>query len=247
VIKRRVLAALVAVLLAAGGGVLLLRYVGQADERAMAGMQATRVLVVTRPIPAETPAEKIGPFVNLKALPAVAVAPGSVASLAEIGGRVAGTNLQPGEQVLASRFVDPATLRPANEVKVPAGLSQVSLQMEPQRILGGQLTAGSTVGLFISLPAQGEQPGQTHLALNQVLVTRVVGGTTPTASSGDDDEATPGSAQPDGGLMVTLAVGPADAEKVVFGAEHGTIWLSQEPVGASVEDTRVITPKNVYR
>jgi pilus assembly protein CpaB len=46
--------------------------------------------------------------------------------------------------------------------------------------------------------------------------------------------------------MVTLAVTAAQAEGVVFGAEHGTLWLSLEPDGAAVDGTDVITPDNVY-
>ena len=37
--------------------------------------------------------------------------------------------------------------------------------------------------------------------------------------------------------MVTLAVTAADAEKVVYAAEHGTIWLSNEPTDAVATGT----------
>jgi pilus assembly protein CpaB len=47
--------------------------------------------------------------------------------------------------------------------------------------------------------------------------------------------------------MVTLALTAPSAEKVVFGAEHGKIWLSLEPANASVAGTRVVTEKNIYR
>ena len=45
---RRVLAAVAAILLAAIGALVLVTYVGNADQRAMAGMQTTEVLVVSR-------------------------------------------------------------------------------------------------------------------------------------------------------------------------------------------------------
>jgi len=46
--------------------------------------------------------------------------------------------------------------------------------------------------------------------------------------------------------MVTLAVTSQDAESVVFGAEHGTLWLSLEPEGTETGGTRVVQPDNIY-
>jgi pilus assembly protein CpaB len=46
--------------------------------------------------------------------------------------------------------------------------------------------------------------------------------------------------------MVTLAVSAAQAEAVVFGIEHGTIWLSREPDRAQTGGTDVITGGNIY-
>src|ERR671915_258693 len=116
---RRLIAALAAVLLAGVGAVLLLSYVGAADRRAMAGMETVQVLVVEKRVPEGTPAEKLTGLVKAKTLPVKAVAPGTLSSLVPISGRVATTDLQPGEQLLASRFVDPASLVDPNEVKIP--------------------------------------------------------------------------------------------------------------------------------
>ena len=46
--------------------------------------------------------------------------------------------------------------------------------------------------------------------------------------------------------MITLAVTAAEAEAVVFGIEHGTVWLSLEPEGADTSGTEVIHPGNIY-
>src|SRR5919112_1077893 len=160
---RRLIAALAALLLAGVGAALLLGYVGAADRRAMAGMQTVPVLVVVKPVAKGTPAEKLTGLVTKKSLPVKAVAPGTVSELKPISGRVTTTDLQPGEQVLASRFVDPALLVNPNEVKIPKGMQQLSLALESQRILGGELTAGATVGVFVSLPKEDARPAQTHL------------------------------------------------------------------------------------
>ena len=46
--------------------------------------------------------------------------------------------------------------------------------------------------------------------------------------------------------MITLAVNAKDAESVVFGSEHGTLWLTLEPVGADTGGTRVLDPGTIY-
>lgn len=239
-LKRRLLAAVAALLLAGVGAVLLTSYVTGADDRAMAGMQTAQVLVVTSVIAKETSADALGKRVAVQTLPARAVAPGSVASLSEISGRVSTVELQPGEQVLLSRFVDPATLKKSGEFTIPAGLQQVSVAMERPRMVGSLLTPGTTAGLFLSLPKDGAQPAQTHLLLNKVLVTKVGLDVAPTADDADPPD-------PAASVVVTFAVNAADAEKIVFGAEHGRLYLSLEPSDATTSGTRVTTPENVYR
>ena len=236
--KRRVLAAIAAVVLAGVAGVLLTSYVRAADDRAMAGMEAARVLVVTTMVSKGTAAETLQNSVTVETLPVMAIAPGSLTDLALIVGQVSTVDLQPGEQLLSSRFVDPATLEDPNLVKVPPGMQQLSITMERPRMLGSLLTPGATVGVFVSLPKDGEQPAQTHLVLNKVLVTDVGAQMPP---EGDAQAGVPSET-----VAVTFAVKARDAEKIVFGAEHGRLWLSLEPADARTKGTRVLTSGNVY-
>ena len=48
-------------------------------------------------------------------------------------------------------------------------------------------------------------------------------------------------------VMVTLAVNAHDAETLIYGAEHGTLWLSLEPADAVVSGTRVVTRDKVNK
>jgi pilus assembly protein CpaB len=240
---RRLIAAIAAVLLACVGAVLLVSYVGTADQRAMAGMETVRVLVVQKPVAKGTPAERLTGFVSMKTLPVKAVPPGTLSSLQPIRGRVTTTDLQPGEQLLASRFVDPALLVDPHEIKIPKGMQQISLALESQRILGGELQPGATVGVFVSLAKDDKRPAQTHLILQKVLVSKVQRA----ASAQSNEGAGASTGLPEGSLMVTLAITAPNAEKIVFGAEHGKVWLSLEPANASVAGTRVVTEKSVYK
>jgi pilus assembly protein CpaB len=221
------------VLLAVVGALMLLSYVAGADQRALAGVKTVTVLVVAKPIAAGTSADQLTSLVKPKKLPALAVTSGAVGSLSQVTGKVTTADLVPGEQVLAQRFVDPATLAQANEVKVPAGMQQLSVALDPQR-----------VGVFVSLPKDGDRPAQTHQLLHKVLVTKLQGGgdTTSTAGKAVASAATAASA---GGVLVTLALNGGEAERVVYGAEYGTIWLSVEPSDASQTNTQVVTEENV--
>ena len=238
--RRRLLAALAALVLAALGTGVLLAYVRGADARALAGVQTVDVLVVDRPVPEGTPGEELAELVRTERLPARAAVPGAVTDLDELAGRVATVDLQPGEQLLAARFAAPEDLSVPGTVAPPEGAAEVSLLLEPQRAVGGRLAAGDTVGVHVSLD------GQTDVVLSRVLVTQVQGAPVAVAGGEGTDTASSGGAAPSASLMVTLGLRPEAAEAVVFGMEHGTVWLSLEPEGVDLGGTEVVTPGNVY-
>ena len=238
--RRRLLAALAALVLAAAGAVVLLAYVRGADARALAGVQTVDVLMVDRPVAEGTPGEELAELVRTERLPAKAAAPGAVTDLGELAGRVATVDLQPGEQLLAARFAVPEDLGVPGTVPTPEGAAEVSLLLEPQRAVGGRLAAGDTVGVHVSLP------DATHAVLHRVLVTQVQGAPAPAAEGEGTDTASSGGAAPSASLLVTLGLRPEAVEAVVFGMEHGTVWLSLEPEGVDTSGTEVLTPANVY-
>jgi len=252
--RRRLLAAAAALVLAAVGGTVLLAYARGADARAMAGLQTRTVLVATERIPAGTAAAGLAKQVRTQVLPATAVVPGAVHDLAALGSRVATTELEPGEQLLAARFGAASSLLPPGTDAVPAGDEEVSVQLDPERAVGGRLAAGDHIGVFVSqtLP---DSTVQTHAVLHHVLVTQVQGAVVPTTGtgaagpSGTQTAAASSSASSSSSsstVLVTLALTAQDAEAVVFGQEHGKVWLSLEPDAATTGGTTVVTQGNVY-
>jgi pilus assembly protein CpaB len=240
--RRRFLAAVAALVLALVGTVVLVAYARGADQRAMAGMNTVPVLVVAQPVPEGTRAEDLGALVRTEQLPAKAAVDGRVTDLADLAGEVATVDLKPGEQLLAGRFAAPASLQTPGTVAVPAGMEEVSVMLDPQRAVGGRLVAGDQVGVFLSLA----DAKTTHAVLHRVLVTQVQGAPAPADSKAGTATVSAASAAPTGSLMVTLALTAKQAEGVVFGAEHGTLWLSLEPADVNLDGTEVITPGNVY-
>jgi len=247
-VTKRVLGVVAAFVLAAIGTLLLVSYVNGAEERALAGERVVDVLVVSEPVDAGTPAKALTGEVQLEQVPAKVRAKGAVAKLRSLEGLVASAELVPGEQVIRSRFVTPEAA--TSDVQKPGARSepgdtsqQLSLSLEPERVLGGTLQEGDTVAVYAS--TESPLPDVTHMILHDVVVTRVQGAQPPAAK--DDatqaaDEAAPGNDQ----IVVTLALEPAAAESVVWTMEHGTIWLSLDPKGGDPAGTRLVTPEIVF-
>src|SRR5690348_18029695 len=133
------------------GALVLVGYAHGADERAMAGMKTAGVFVVSQPIPAGTAGDQLTGKVRVEAVPVKAAAPGRVTDLADLKGKVATVDLQPGEQLLSSRFSSPNDVRAPGTVAVPKGDQEISVLLEPQRAVGGRLQSGDKVGIYVSM------------------------------------------------------------------------------------------------
>ena len=251
--NRRAIGTIVALVLAAMGTFVLLAYVRTAEDRALAGEQTIEVLMVAKPIPQGTAASDLGSLVSPRKIAAKMRAEGSITSLDALEGKVASVDLVPGEQVLSTRFADPEALTAEGAIDVPDDVHEVSILLEPQRALGGQVKAGDKVGVLASFdPFEGRDPpgdeppirtpNSTHLILNKVLVTKVTS-VGPVTSSDPNAQPAPGT----GDLLVTLALEAPALERVVFAAEHGFVWLTNEHEKASETGTRIQTRGTVYQ
>jgi pilus assembly protein CpaB len=259
---RRILGVLVSVVLAAVGTILLIAYVNGAEQRALAGEETVEVLVVREDIPRATPAEELGDRVTTERVPLKVRAAGSVQDVADLAGQVAVIDLVAGEQLVSSRFTDVAELQRTGDVEVPDGLQELTISLAPQRAVGGRVQPGDTVAVFASFDLQDGRTDEeiaaeesdsytqrlsetTKLILHSVLVSHVQVEQLPPAPDEEVGRNAPDLA-PTGNLLITLAVDVAAAERIVFAAEHGLIWLSSQPDEASQDGSRLRTPRNIY-
>lgn len=229
----RIIVGAVALLLALIGGALTVVYANDADARAIARLSPVQVLVVTQPIAAGTPAESIAESLALEEIPQAAVVPGALADLSTVEGQVTTADLQPGEQLLGARFAAPEAVSAG--VEMPPGMHRLSVQLEPRRVIGGELRPGDTVGFFVSRNGSNE----TSLILHKVLVLDVVGGVTTTVDEAGNEVEQPAA----GAITVTFALSLSDAELVVYAAEYDNIWLSIEAPGVPENGSRNVTPE----
>lgn len=270
--NRRIIGVVISIVLAGVGTWALVQYVRQADERAISGQEAVEVLVVAEPVPQGASLEEVADSVTTKLIPLSSRADDSVSTLEAVEGQVTSVDLVPGEQVLASRFVEAAVLQESQQVDVPEGLLEVTIAVSPERAVGGDVNPGDLVAFVASFdpftldavepdgtenlaefldrptteegtePVALKTPNTTHITVHKALVTRVQVG-----SAADADPEGEDSLAPKNTLLVTLAVEAPEVERIVFAAEFGSIWLALEQADSPETNTEIITRGNVYR
>jgi pilus assembly protein CpaB len=258
-VKSRMLAGAAAVVLALVGALLVISYAQGADQRAVKSLEPVDVLVVKKAVPAGTPVESMAASLVTERVPASAVTGSSLKSLDSSHGKVSAVDLVPGEQLVAERLVAPEDVKVGGSVTIPAGLQEVSFQLEPDRVVGGRLVPGDHVGVFVNLDKGGQEDKPdaetTKLTVRKALVTAVQRAPEPAAktrpaptASADPNAADPqDTTLPTGSLMLTVAVSDVDAAKIVFAAEYAKMWLSKEPTTAKDSGPRIIQRSEVYK
>jgi pilus assembly protein CpaB len=230
--RTRILGIALAVVLALGGGVLLTGYVSNADARALAGARPVRVYVVVKEVPAKTPASRIAPYLSVKEIPAAAAVPGRVSTLTDLTGLSTAVALEPGEQLLRSRWVSPAAARAATAPTMRADMEAITVALPLEQAVGGDLHAGDLVGVAIASHDDSNQLDLAKVKLNRVPVLAVQQGTQ-LAQKGS-------AAGPVSTVMVTLAVEGDAATDIVWGQKWGTVWLLKQSRTTDAESGRTV-------
>lgn len=253
--RTRLLGGVAALIVAIIGTVLLISYVNGADARAYADTQTTDVYVVQKAIAAGTPAASIGASIAKRPVPQSVLPEGAVTDVGQIQDKVASVALEPGETLLASRFADAKSLAGPARVAVPQGLQEFTIKLPIERVVGGILQAGDTVGIVLSFPKEDNAPAQTQLTFHKVLITGVqfsngtAAQTQPNSSQQGQSGGTMSASQNSGNTgeyLVTLARNAVDAEKIIYTSEFGKLYLTKEPSdaqennGAPMERSKVL-------
>ena len=240
--KKRVLGLVAAVVLAGIGTAALVAYVRSARADAEATEAQIEVLVVSEAIEQGTPADTVRSRLRLTTVPERLVATAAMTSwdqfdalLAQDPSLMAAGDLLPGDQLWPQRLVPRRQLVRA---EVPPGLQELTVAVEPERAVGGELRPGEVVGVVVSL----DEPAPTSsLLLTEVPVIAVQITSADRARLGlgdddaEDDSADPTvSDAPERQVLVTLAVTRTQAEQLVAALEFGQVWFTRHEQGASL-------------
>lgn len=241
--KSRLLGGITALVLAIVGTMMLVNYVSQADRRAQASLDPVDVVVVDTAVPAGTRVEDLGSYVKVRSVPGAAKAPDALAALDEVSGQVTSVGLEPGEQLLASRLIDPARLTTPGAVEVPEGMQEVTILLPPERVVGGTLRAGDLVGIFATLEdANKPKRFATQLIFDKVLVTAVQQAPASSEATQDGTSAIPG-----GSTFVTLARNSTDSTKVILSAGTGSVWLTKQTSKTPAGERKIIDTNGIFK
>lgn len=247
-----------------GGTMMLVNYVRGAEQRLEAAEELVDVVVLSAPVEA---GDHLGGALRSEQVPARlvnadAVRPGDV-----LDGLVAGVDLVDGEQLLWSRLGRPGEIEApiTTRGEIPEGYTAVTIRLDAERAFGGLLLPGMRVAVIGSfsldlapdlslatVPA-GAGPVGDLAELDSVDATHVMVKTAsvvevqteqPVAGEVADDSA---ALSPEGDFLVTLAVPIADAERIVFAAEWGSMWLVRHGPAARLDDVNIQTTASIYR
>ena len=269
--KRKVLGIVLAVVLALVGVGALMAYVDKAKDDAVGDVAQVQVYVVDDAIPQGATLAMVQESTSLQEVPQNLVVEGAVTSFDGLDpSLVAAVPLEPGEQLLRTRLVDPQTL---TRVAIPEGLQEITVALAPERAVGGALQPGETVGILLSFDpfetntagtpstvpgdttpttVARRTPNTTNMTLDQILVTSVQYSQIDSqqineeATSDTSPTQTTVQAAPSNVLLVTLAVTTAQAEQITFAAEFGHIWLTRQNGDTNTDGSRIITLDQVY-
>ena len=244
--NRRLIGLVLALVLAGVATVVLVNYVQTADERAREAEELTEVFVAQEDITAGTNAdEAIGQGLIVRdEIPSRAVPSGAIAELSQIEGQIATVDVAQGEVILSQRF-GATVAETGQRFQVPDGLQAVSVQVSVIPGVAGFIEPDDTVSVLATLDAadpdedeEEEADAETRTAFlvqnAQVLAVgqRVVTG-----------EDAPRIQRSDETYIFTLAIEPADVEKLVFAYGQGELTFTLLP---DDEQPEVNTPGRTF-
>ncbi|HET9517714.1 MAG TPA: RcpC/CpaB family pilus assembly protein [Actinoplanes sp.] len=258
--RRRLLAVLVALLLAVIACAAVVAYVRGADRRALAGREAVFVLIATKRIPAGTTGAQLrdGGYTGRVTMPAATVPPDAIAEIDDLLATLAVTaELQPSQLLLRGMFG--SSTRASGGLALPDGKMAVSVELTAAARVAGYVRPGSKVAVFDTFTVRegkGRVPAGARLSDNyeynhatRVLLPRVevlavgergsVGAVTATnTDDADDADAASAKNAPKAGvtMLVTLVATQDEAEKLIHASLTGTLSF------ALLDDTAAITP-----
>lgn len=202
----------------------------RADRNARGAADLVGVVVATRDIPAGAVLDDMiadGGFV-VSSFPSTALVRDAVTDLDALTGTRTAMAVLEGQQI-SSAFIegDPSAIA-GGSLGIPEGMEAISIALEPSRVVAGDIVAGDNLTVYASFGAQttASASGQpvtdeagpvTVVLVKQAEVLKVI---PPDVNAGGG---------PDAATLVTLALKPFQAQRLIYSQENGSVWLGLLP------------------
>jgi pilus assembly protein CpaB len=187
-----------------------LKYLEDLKETYKKSGNYTQVAVAATHIPAKTPInEKMLKFLEV---PADYILPGSIIDPKDALGKLARSDIFPGEQILQSKLINKNDPAGGLSAKISPGQRAVTIAVDQVSALSGLVTPGDKVDVAVTLAGNGG--ALTTTVLYNIPVLAINKNTSPTNTN---DKSNPATA--------TLMVTPTQAQELILATETGAVRL----------------------
>lgn len=224
--KSRFMVVLLSLILAAVATLGAALYIARLKSSITEGQKLVNVVVANKPIGAGTSVAEAyanGSIVVSK-VPKQYVADGALKSNIGYGDRVLSADFAKGEQLTENKLKK--TDESGLAYKVPEGMVAISISIDEVTGVGGKLQPGDRVDAIAAL-----SPGPGNKDMTKIMLQNIEVLATSDSGTGEKGGLTKGQSSGVGKKTITLSVSPADAEKLVFAADKGHIWLGLRHMG----------------
>jgi pilus assembly protein CpaB len=249
----RVLAIVAALVLAGIATYAITTYIRGIEDRAFADAELVEVFVAQQEIPQGLSAAAAGEagLIERGTIPSRNLPEGAITSLEQISGLVSAERILTNEVLVRGRWIDPSDASVA-AIEIPENFEAISVQVEVPPGVAGFIRGGDQVSLIATLEIPGEQtieedgtiveapPDIRTQYLLQGIQVLTVGQRVVTEEGADGVQES--AAQ----VLLTVALEPEDAEKLVFAIQNASLYFTLLPDGAEPADTTGRTLENFF-
>ena len=242
----RIISTIAAVVFAAIAGILVWKYLSNADSRAAKKKDLVNVLVAKTRIARGTVFDTIlsEKLYEVKQIPRESLPPNQILPdkdetlLATYKGRVAAADIFQGTPLVADQFVVASQLVSTVAGAIPKGKQAITVSLDQTHSVGGFVTPGDKVNVLLNYAVLDDKgnstghkatsfllPGLKVIAVGASTVLPQTQTTTPTVNGAT----TTTQPQQQPASLITLQVTPRQAEQIVQATTLGTVWLSLNP------------------
>jgi pilus assembly protein CpaB len=221
---RRIVAITVAIVLAALGTIGGLFLVVTADDRARDAINdAVVVAVATKRIPAGTTGTLVRTesLVRFEKMPRVSVPSDALTELTEdLDRKVITSNIAAGQILMRANFGEQSQV--TSGLPLPEGKMAVTVQTGAPEQVAGYVQPSSQVAIFLTYTVVNANGSRSSIERTRLLLPRVEVLAVGTYQDTDGDDAREPRTT---SLLVTVAVTQPEAERLIEGLSHGTLYL----------------------
>ena len=202
------------------GMVLVFTYAGRVGAGAGVSGGAATAFVATSDIPAGTRWEDMTGALKRKEVPSDVRPATAVANTNQLNGRSTVQSIAKGEIVTTTQFNTSTT----GGLDIPAGQNAVTINLGVPQAVARYIQAGSETNVYVTYKNVPQGGAPADATITKLLLSNIkVLANQPLMAPAE--ETAQAASNQTGEVLLTLALTPEQAEKLIFAKENGSVWL----------------------